>query len=1734
MFRSLIKHKPHRKTARRQPTHRSRFFRPRLETLEVRLTPSTVQIQWQADTRTAFAGEWIAHIDGLPGDTRQVQLQAAQNLFAAAGVRADVQAIDHVGTDGNILVQSPESFDADPSQIFDALRNVPGIVYVEPHFADDGEQRTWFQTTDKGMDMGGESQDVVAGHSPPEFGITGGGVTTINGWEGIGSGQSFCSCQPPDNNGAVGPNYFVETVNTSLAIYNKTTGAILSGYPKSFASFFAPLGGELSFSDPVVAYDEISQKFVVGILDYNTFSQCRLDVAVSDTSDPTGTWTLKRYDVNDHVGASFDFADYPKLGYNADGWTFSFNMFPNFFGFFDHVTTLSVKKSDLSGFLNVVPGGFNNFTYAPATMHGSTTGNPMWFVEDGKTGGDNNVAHVIKEVNPYSATPTWTDYALPINSYVHPPRAQQPGGGQTIDTIDARFYFSALRNNHLVAAHTVGAGGVARVRWYDFDLSGATPKLNQEGEINPSANVNTFFPSIDISPTGIIGLNYSQTSTTAPSGYWSMIVTAHTPSDPPGVMETPVVAKQGVHHSNEFRAGDYSSLMIDPVDGTFWGVNEWADNNADSGFTWSSWITHFRAEPPAGASVINQVPTSPVGSIGSLRLTFDESIDPTTFTAAKIASFTDPTGAAITVSGVAAIAGTNNTQFDVSFPAQTLLGTYTMTIGPDIRDVAGHQMDQNHNGIPGEIPGDQYVAKFTLQGPKIIDSTPSGSSLPKNVDHVRVTFNEPMDPTTFFTDQVSFTGPNGPIPINDVVTVAGSNSTQFDVLFDPVAATGTYDMVIGPNIQDFFGNAMDQNGNFITGEIPGDQYEAKFSLQGPKIVASSIDPGKPPPNFLPGALTSVQVTFNEPMDPTTFGNDQVVFTAPDGSTFIATDIVTVAGSNNTKFNILFAANTTGSYVMTIGPNIRDAFGNAMDQNGNLNTGEIPDDQYVLKFNVLGPRINSSVTLGDNTNQLFNDVRVIFNEPMDPTTFTSDQVSFKGPGGSTIAVTSITPVTGSNNTQFDVGFDPQGKIGNYTMIIGPNVDDTFGNAMDQNGNLKPGEIPGDQYTTTFAVMGPRITGPSPFSSQEPITSLRVTFSKPIDVTTFTPAKIASFRGPNGPLGISGIFAVPGTNFTQFDVDFLPQSTTGTYTMVIGPDIHDLAGNAMDQNNNLIPGEIPGDQFTATFTMGGLRITTSPNGGILAPGTFDHVRLTFNAPVNPSTFTPAIVSLTGPGGALTVNAVTPVPFTDNTQFDVSFDPLGVTGNYSLVVAPTMQDLYGNKLDQNGNLIPGEDPADRFTMTFGILGPKVTGTISLKSGPHTISGVRLTFNEPMDPTSFTLDQAVLQSPTGATIPITDVSPVDGSNNAQFDVSFAPQSTAGNYTLTVGPNVDDTFGNAMDQNGNLKPGEIPGDQFVYKFNPAQINLLYVGANFTGWNDGSLLITQVSTSQFATRSFAGFDEIWVDETVSNGDPNVYKRSADLAAFVSAGGGLVTDAAFTDYGFVPNAGTVKAVGFFCSEDVKETTLGKSHPILAGITDAGLQNWGCSWHSYFSATGGMDVLATSSNTTQALILAGTFGSGRLVYLGLDPTFHWPAGQSVPLMRQVAQWAVSSGAPGGSGGSGAFPGDPSVVPPETPTAPADQVFAAIGKQSVQENSSALDGVLAVNVLSKVSSPPAETVRTGLDLLVSSPSGAGAINSLFAPTWKEGFAFSGLDALPASRSAIDPFDPLADSENPWDWRA
>jgi hypothetical protein len=56
-----------------------------------------------------------------------------------------------------------------------------------------------------------------------------------------GAAAQFCACAPPDTDGDVGPNHYVEAINSAFAVYDKT-GTLLVG-PVTYNSFFAPLVG---------------------------------------------------------------------------------------------------------------------------------------------------------------------------------------------------------------------------------------------------------------------------------------------------------------------------------------------------------------------------------------------------------------------------------------------------------------------------------------------------------------------------------------------------------------------------------------------------------------------------------------------------------------------------------------------------------------------------------------------------------------------------------------------------------------------------------------------------------------------------------------------------------------------------------------------------------------------------------------------------------------------------------------------------------------------------------------------------------------------------------------------------------------------------------------------------------------------------------------------------------------------------------------------------------------------------------------------------------------------------------------------------------------------------------------------------------------------------------------------------------------------------------------------------
>ena len=235
----------------------------------------------------------------------------------------------------------------------------------------------------------------------------------------------------------------------------------------------------------------------------------------------------------------------------------------------------------------------------------------------------------------------------------------------------------------------------------------------------------------------------------------------------------------------------------------------------------------------------------------------------------------------------------------------------------------------------------------TPSGPRVIEAQWYGEA-PFTLDRLRVTFDKAIDVSTFTSeDIVSFTGPNGGISTSYTITsVSGTGNKVFDIRFGVQSSPGTYRLTLGPNIMDTDGNAMNQNGNGVNGEDPGDRYTAETVLgsSGPRVVEAQFKGSRP------RTFDSVRFTFSKPINPSSFTEDDIIeLTGPDGPISTNFTIHSVDGSNNTQFDVIFSQQAKrGNYKIVIGPFIEDSSGNPMNQNGDSINGQIPEDRYSIE------------------------------------------------------------------------------------------------------------------------------------------------------------------------------------------------------------------------------------------------------------------------------------------------------------------------------------------------------------------------------------------------------------------------------------------------------------------------------------------------------------------------------------------------------------------------------------------------------------------------------------------------------------------------------------------------------------------------------------------------------------------------------------------------------------------
>lgn len=304
------------------------------------------------------------------------------------------------------------------------------------------------------------------------------------------NGNQF-SLEPPDQGLCVGNGYVLETVNDVLRVYN-TQGSPLAD-PMALNQFYGDMPainrttGVFGpfITDPSCYYDKPTQRWFHNVLTLDVdpatgafLGTNHLDLAVSNTSNPLGKWTVYSIAAQDDgtagtpnhgcstgTGPGPCFGDYPHIGADANGFYITTNEY-DFFGPNFHAAqiyafsklalasnnpTINVVQFDTIN--SVVPGGASipvnpGFTIWPATspdsQYATNLNGTEYFMSSDAAQEANGIGSSrdlivwslsnTGSLNSLTSSLTLTNTVLTVNPYSIPAKATQKKGNVPLAT----------------------------------------------------------------------------------------------------------------------------------------------------------------------------------------------------------------------------------------------------------------------------------------------------------------------------------------------------------------------------------------------------------------------------------------------------------------------------------------------------------------------------------------------------------------------------------------------------------------------------------------------------------------------------------------------------------------------------------------------------------------------------------------------------------------------------------------------------------------------------------------------------------------------------------------------------------------------------------------------------------------------------------------------------------------------------------------------------------------------------------------------------------------------------------------------------------------------------------------------------------------------------------------------------------------------------------------------------
>jgi hypothetical protein len=399
---------------------------------------------------------------------------------------------------------------------------------------------------------------------------------------------------PADPNGDVSHEYYIQSVNSSFAVWDKN-GNLVFG-PVDYQSLWDGFPGpwtNLCWCDPVFKYDRLADRWVISTMAYNPNQLLFYTmIAVSETSDPLGEYNCYAYVFE-------EFNDYPKLSVWPNGYYLTQHIYTPTNVFLYSLVTAMDREAMLAGASEVTMIEFEitdqdtyRFFPLPADFNGTDI--------------SSDLPCYIAHINDPDSTNPWDlsldiytfdpDWEIPANSTFDNisqleigefepmdfigPGAPQAGSPKNVITIPHLLMYPLTYrqfedHESMVCCLTTWDGNIYYIKWFELRKDDNSWYMYQQGNYAPDSS-HRYQPSISINANGDIAMGYTVSDEQT---FPSTRMTGRRANDPLGVMTYQELDLfKGLNYINT------ASMMVDPVnDTTFWFTNMYPKSVVSSG-----------------------------------------------------------------------------------------------------------------------------------------------------------------------------------------------------------------------------------------------------------------------------------------------------------------------------------------------------------------------------------------------------------------------------------------------------------------------------------------------------------------------------------------------------------------------------------------------------------------------------------------------------------------------------------------------------------------------------------------------------------------------------------------------------------------------------------------------------------------------------------------------------------------------------------------------------------------------------------------------------------------------------------------------------------------------------------------------------------------------------------------------------------------------------------------------